>query len=124
MRTRILLSITVVISLLLCLAWAQEQRQADRSRDPHDLSSMSGMPGMDDPFSMEKAPGAEHAMHSMESHPMDLGPHMKMTTERELKPGDDERAEQIVDRARKNAEKCKDYRVALNDGYRIFLPNP
>jgi hypothetical protein len=54
---------------------------------------------------------------------MDMGPHMKMTTLRDLKPGDQEKADQVVSAARKAAEKYTDYKVALSDGYRIFLPN-
>lgn len=78
---------------------------------------MSNMPGMSD------APGADHAMQAMESHHMDLGPHMKMTALRPLRPGDQERAGQIVEEARKAIAKYQDYRVALGDGYQIFLPN-
>jgi hypothetical protein len=63
-----------------------------------------------------------HAMKSMEGH-MDMGPHMKMTALRAAKPGDAERAEQIVEAARKVSEKYMDYRVALADGFKIFLPN-
>ena len=54
---------------------------------------------------------------------MDMGPHMKMTTLRDLKPGDQEKADQVVAAARKAAEKYTDYKVALADGYKIFLPN-
>lgn len=78
---------------------------------------MSNMPGMSD------APGADHAMQAMESHHMDMGPHMKMTALRPLRPGDQERAGQIVEEARKAIAKYQDYRVALGDGYQIFLPN-
>jgi len=54
---------------------------------------------------------------------MDMGPHMKMTTLRDLKPGDQEKADQVVAAARQAAEKYTDYKVALADGYKIFLPN-
>jgi hypothetical protein len=59
----------------------------------------------------------------MSDRKMDMGPHMKMTTLRELKPGDQEKADQVVAAARKAAEKYIDYKVALADGYKIFLPN-
>lgn len=78
---------------------------------------MSNMPGM------SETPGADHAMQAMESHHMDMGPHMKMTELRPLRPGDEERAQQIVQEARQAIAKYQDYRVALDDGYRIFLPN-
>lgn len=49
--------------------------------------------------------------------------HMHMTRLRPLQPGDRERADTIVASARKAAEPYLDYRKALEDGYRIFLPN-
>ena len=87
---------------------------------PSDLSKMSpsgthGMPGM-------SLDGDAHAMESMESHHLDMGPHMRMTTLRALQPGDQEKAGQVVAAARKVAEKYRDYRVALADGFKIFMP--
>ena len=67
--------------------------------------------------------GTAHAMRSMEDRQMSMGPHMKMTSLREIKPGDQEKADQVVASARKAAEKYTDYKAALADGYRIFLPN-
>ena len=67
--------------------------------------------------------GSAHAMLSMADRQMDMGPHMKMTTLRDLKPGDQEKADQVVAAARTAAEKYTDYKVALADGYKIFLPN-
>jgi len=81
-----------------------------QSHDMHD------MPGMSDD-------GSAMAMHSMEGHHMDMGPHMKMTTVRTVKPGDQEKADQVVTAARAAAEKYKDYKAALADGFKIFLPN-
>jgi len=46
-----------------------------------------------------------------------------MTTMRPQGPGDVERANAIVKELRAGIEKYRDYRVALNDGYKIFLPN-
>ena len=69
------------------------------------------------------ADGTAHAMLSMADRQMSMGPHMKMTTLRDPKPGDQEKADQIVAAARKAAEQYKDYKVALADGYKIFLPN-
>jgi hypothetical protein len=86
------------------------------SMPPSDSSGMKDMPGMDPEAS---AP----AMHSMEGHHMDMGPHMKMTTLREPKPGEEERARKVVEAARGVAEKYKDYHTALAGGYKIFLPN-
>src|SRR5947207_896034 len=81
-----------------------------QSKDMHD------MPGME-------ADGTAIAMHSMESHHMDMGPHMKMTALRTPQPGDQAKADEIVAAARAAAEKYKNYKIALADGFKIFLPN-
>lgn len=93
---------------------AQQQATTDMHRD---------MPGMD--MSDEKAsePHAVHDMHDMmEGHHHVPGPHMYMTSPRAQTPQDIERAGQVVAELRQGIEKYKDYRVALADGYRIFLP--
>jgi hypothetical protein len=68
-------------------------------------------------------PAMMHVMGAMESGAMRMGGHMKMTALRPLKPGDEERAHDVAERTRKAIEKYQDYKVALADGYRIFLPN-
>ncbi len=94
----------------------------DTSQDkPHEAPNMSGMP-MPDLKGMHND-GSAHAMLSMSDRNMDMGPHMKMTTLRDLKPGDQEKADQVVAAARQAAEKYTDYKDALADGYKIFLPN-
>ena len=85
----------------------------------HGMPNMKDMPmGRDD----EHGDAGAHVMHSMEGH-MDMGPHMKMTAVRQAKTGDAERAQQVVEAARKTSEKYKDYHAALADGFEIFLPN-
>src|SRR6266699_3773169 len=87
----------------------------DQSGDSHDMSQMN-MPAAD--LSNTKTPelhelfgmgtdGSAHAMHSMQSRHMDMGPHMKMTTLRDLKPGDQEKADQVLEAAHSSAEKYK-----------------
>ena len=85
----------------------------------HDMSNMKDMPADADKDADSDA--SAHAMHSMEGH-MDMGPHMKMTALRPSKPGDAERAQQVVEVARKVSGKYTDYHVALADGFEIFLP--
>jgi hypothetical protein len=77
---------------------------------------MGDMPGMN-------GQGSVGAMHSMESRHMDMGPHMKMTALRPLQPGDQARADRIVKIAHEVSEQYEDYHTALDDGFRIFLPN-
>ncbi len=84
----------------------------------HDMSNMKNMPA-----DSERDSNSGNAMvHTMEGH-MDMGPHMKMTDLRPSKPGDAARAQQVVEEARKVAEKYKDYHTALAEGFKIFLPD-
>ena len=118
------LSPVLLTALLLSSSFlAQEQKPRPNSSYPSGTGtsgtnvSFSGgheMPGMGD--------DSEPAMKSMEGHHMDMGPHMKMTSLRDPKPGDQEKADQIVKAARKAAENYRDYKVALADGFRIFHP--
>ena len=118
MSKLVCVALTMVIAL--SLAWSQEQ-----TTSPPSMSDMSGMDNRtaDESHSGADDMSAAHAMHSMESHHMDMGPHMKMTALRDAKPGDDVRAAKVAEAARQVGEKYKDYRAALNDGYKIFLPN-
>jgi hypothetical protein len=106
--------IPVMLGCLLwaVLIWAQDQKPGDGANT---------MPGMNMP-GMDKESSA-HVMHSMEGRHMDMGPHMKMTSLRAPKPGDAERAAQVAKTAREVAEKYTDYKTALADGFKIFLPN-
>jgi len=116
--------------LFVSVAFAQNQATNQPATKPSDMSGMDmshmGHEGSDqsahDTSGMDSGSNAD-AMHSMEGHHMDMGPHMKMTSMRAVQPGDQEKAEQVVQAARAAAEKYKDYKVALADGYKIFLPN-
>jgi hypothetical protein len=133
MSTRAVSIASLVVFLTLSLLSAQEQKstgtdhdEASTSVSGHDMSNMKDMPGMDNGSQADHGDmsmGAAHAMHSMEAHHMDMGPHMKMTTLRDPKPGDEERAAKIAERARQTAQKYQDYHLALKDGFKIFLPN-
>jgi len=50
-------------------------------------------------------------------------PHMHMTSARPQTAADVQRADEIVKELRAGIGKYKDYHVALNEGYKIFLPN-
>jgi hypothetical protein len=73
-------------------------------KQSQDRPDMSDMPGM-------RGDGSAFAMHSMETHSMDMGPHMKRTSVRPVKPGDQGRADDVVQAARTVAEKYSDYKV-------------
>jgi hypothetical protein len=133
MSTRTLVIASLVVLLTLSLVWGQEKKPAgnqEGSSSPnmsaHDMANMTDMPEMGNGSEADQGDmsmGAAHAMHSMENHHMDMGPHMKMTTLRDPKPGDEERVAKVVEAARQTAAKYRDYRLALKDGYQIFLPN-
>ena len=83
------------------------------------------VPGMDHSqmntdASAEKA--SEKAAVTDMSH-MHGGTHMHMTEMRQQTPDDVKRANQIVEQLRSSMEKYKDYHAALDDGFRIFLPD-
>jgi hypothetical protein len=104
---------------------AAEQPPAGQCSGPQspDQPSMdpSSMPGMD----MDQAKTNEaHAVHDMTSGHMDgQGAHMRMTALRQQNPLDLVRASKIVSKLRDGIEKYRDYHVALEEGYKIFLPN-
>ena len=115
----------MVFALFCCSALAQSQSSmpgmdmsgfdaATRDREMQDVQDMHDVPSMDE--------GNASAIHSMAGRHMDMGPHMKMTTLRAMKAGDQEKADQVVEAARAVAEKYQDYKTALADGYKIFLP--
>jgi hypothetical protein len=85
--------------------------------------SMGGMDMSDSETNHDMGSGNAEAMQSMESDHMDMGPHMKMTAMRPLQTGDKQKAEEVERAARSVAEKYQDYKVALADGFQIFLPN-
>ena len=79
------------------------------------------MPGMD--MSDEKV-SEKDAVHEMSAGHHDAhNLHMTMTAMRQETPEDVARAKEVVTELRAGIEKYKDYRIALNDGFKIFLPN-
>lgn len=119
--------LVIIFAAAFCLTAARAQ-----TANPENQDSQHHMAGMDmsghDMSDQKEASGSvsddnASAMHSMESRHMDMGPHMKMTALRAPRPGDQERANQVVEAARKAAARYEDYHVALNDGFKIFLPN-
>lgn len=63
------------------------------------------------------------ATQAMGHHHEHMNAHMHMSTLRDPQPGDQEKAQYVVDQVRQAIEKYKDSNVALADGYKIFLPN-
>jgi hypothetical protein len=123
MGIRIATMVSAVV-LIACTTWAQNPPSPQPGMDMsgHDMSEMSAKHDTQDMSAMDSEGGA-HAMHSMEGHHMDMGPHMKMTALRDPKAGDEQRAREVVETARRVAEKYKDYHTALAEDFQIFLPN-
>lgn len=69
--------------------------------------------------------GVMHDMEHMEHmhHGDTPHMHMHMTTPRPETAEDQKRAEDIVEQLRAGIARYKDYHVALNDGFKIFMPN-
>src|SRR5467141_3528015 len=97
---------------------AQQSSLQPQESQPMDHSKMSGL-DMDDAKANEA-----HAVHDMTRGHMDArNLHMRMTAMRPQTPEDTARSNEIVAQLRSGIERYKDYHVALNDGYKIFLPN-
>jgi hypothetical protein len=119
-NTTLTVALLAPLSLLALPALAQQSQQP--AAQNHD-----GMAGMDmggAQHGSDNSPDAAKAANDgMSDHDMDMGAHMFMTDLRPANAADEKRATEIVAELRPAIEKYKDYRVALADGFRIFLPN-
>jgi hypothetical protein len=93
------------------------QESSGASQEP-DHSAMPGM-NMSDEKASENAAVQDMTPGHHDAHSL----HMTMTAMRPQNPEDLQRANEIVARLRAGIEKYKDYHVALDDGFKIFLPN-
>ena len=109
---------------------ARAQNSASRPSPPaSDAPRTQGFAGADmsdmqheSEQNPEAAKAADDAM-DMSDMAMAPNPHMFMTELQPKQPGDDRRAEEIVEILGESVAKYKDYRVALADNYKIFFPN-
>jgi hypothetical protein len=98
---------TAALGLLGLLLFAQEQ---DHGHTPAGAAAQG-----------ELGAATEAMSHHLEDHEH-MGAHMHMTVLRKAQPGDAARAQQVADQARQALEHYRDYQVALNEGFRSFLP--
>jgi hypothetical protein len=77
----------------------------------HDMAAMGGMDGHD----------VDAAPNGMSGH-MEMSAHMVMTPSRPQMPQDVERARDVLATLRRALARYRNSRVALSEGYRIFLP--
>src|SRR5580700_10193595 len=95
---------------------------AQQAQDQGQSMDHSKMPGMS--MDMEDSKSNEAAAtHDMAHMHHGDNPHMHMTSARPQTAADVQRANEIVKELRVGIEKYKDYHVALDEGYKIFLPN-
>jgi hypothetical protein len=102
--------------LALGAAMAGRQGAAQAAADPHAGHAGHDMSAM----GMEHAGAADG---SMASEHMAMGPHMKMSAPRPRTSDDQQRAAAVLQALRPVAERYRDYRVAVADGYIQYLPN-
>lgn len=128
-KTGALLGAIFVVTVLLVAmpghhapAVQGEAQQSPSAQQPSAKPAKStSMPGMDmgDEKSSERAAVQDMTPGHTDAHSQ----HMFMTSMREQTPADVQRANEIVTQLRAGIEKYKDYHAALDDGFRIFLPN-
>ncbi len=129
-RSTILFGALFLVSVLLAAipghrapaAPGQEAVQSSISQPQESQPVDHGkMPGMD----MDDARVNEaHAVRDMTPGHMDAhNLHMHMTAMRPRTREDTARADEIVAQLRSGIDKYRDYHAALNNGYKIFLPN-
>jgi hypothetical protein len=101
--------IFIAVSLTAAVLYAQHdhQQQADPAPAQGDLAATT-----------EAMSHGHH--HEDHDH---MGAHMLMSALRDPQPGDQEKAQQVVDQVRVALEKYRDSNAALADGFKIFLPN-
>lgn len=119
-KRTILITASLLFGATLHQVQAQSASPVNSQETParqHD-GSMPGM-NMDDTGNHAQAGAMQTMAHG---HHMDSA-HMRMTPVRPATAEDRSRADQIAATLSDAIEKYKDYRVALTDGFRIFMPN-
>jgi hypothetical protein len=107
-------------------AQSQSQSQPPSSSPSQSQSSMPGMDMSEMQHETDQNPEAAKAANDAMDMPgldMAANPHMFMTELAPKQPGDDRRAAEIVEILGKSIARYRDYKVALADNYKIFLPN-
>ena len=122
-RAGILLGTLFLVGVLLAAIPAHKSQPPQTSGAQEwqsTPSNASTMPGMDmgDERSAEAGVVRDMASGGHEVHSL----HMHMTAPRPEAPGDVQRANEIVTQLRSGIEKYRDYHVALDEGFKIFMP--
>jgi hypothetical protein len=126
-RMGMLIAAIFILSVLLAAMPGRRVPVVDaQSAQESQGQAQGSMPGMDHSKMQQPDPDEQasekDAMAEM-AHMHGSNPHMTMTAMRPQTPEDLQLANEIVAQLRDGIEKYRDYHVALNDGFRIFLPN-
>jgi hypothetical protein len=105
-------------ALVLSFALAFPLLATKAQHDGHEHAA--SQPAAKDMETSTTAMSSRSMTHDHDEHGM--GPHMRMSTLREPRPGDLDRAQQIVNSARQALVPYRDYHAAEADGFTIFLP--
>ena len=97
--------------LLIFAPWALQAQHEHHNQNDADAQTQSDLSATTQAMS-----------HHHEGHDH-VGAHMQMSTLRDPQPGDAEKAQKVAGQAREALEKYRDYHVALDEGFKIFLPN-
>jgi hypothetical protein len=119
-RTGAILLATAALMLATLAGAQQSSKSPDAQKQSQASMGVSDIQRETEQYP-EAAKAANDAM-SMSGSDMDMNPHMYMTVLQSKGPGDDRRAAEILDILRRSISKYRDYKVALADGYQIFLP--
>jgi len=115
---------TVLIAGALLFATAAgAQEQAQKSHDQNGMAGMDMGDGQKQAASPEARAANDAMSGNMSDHDMDMSAHMFMTYLRPANAADQKRAAEILTQLRPAIEKYRDYKVALAEGFQIFLPN-
>ncbi len=126
-KAGLLLGAIFVLTVLLAAMpghhapFVQNQATQSPAAEESATRQSKSMPSMDmgDEKASEKAAVQDMTSSHSEAH----AHHMFMTNMRTQTPEDLQRANEIVTQLRAGIEKYKDYHAALDDGFKIFLPN-
>jgi len=128
-RTGMLIAAVFVLTVLLSAMPGHRVPVVDAQSEQQNSSASQPMQGMDHSKIEDAEAADEHASEKDAMSDMATGhmhgsnPHMTMTAMRPQTPADVEKANEIVAQLKGGIEKYRDYHVALNDGFKIFMPN-
>ncbi|HWY42097.1 MAG TPA: hypothetical protein VNX66_01270 [Candidatus Sulfotelmatobacter sp.] len=128
-RTGMLIAAVFVLTVLLSAMPGHRVPVVDAQSEQQNSSASQPMQGMDHSKMQDAEAADEHASEKDAMSDMATGhmhgsnPHMTMTAMRPQTPADVEKANEIVAQLKGGIEKYRDYHVALNDGFKIFMPN-